>query len=185
MRRFAMFVGVFLGCGAPVGTSSRGITGGSEAQSDAEVFMVSFRVFGVPNMCSATLIGERTLLTAAHCVDASLYPLSPTLRFEASNLTVARRASPTDLIEVIEVRMHPGWGLGHLENDLALMLLATAPEGVAPKPVNTEDLAPLTGQPLRALGYGYADPDEYDSWGTKRVTELRLERVEPGFLFGG
>src|SRR5918996_3404101 len=46
------------------------IVGGTTDLADPEVFMLELQFSnGLRSGCSATLIGERTLVTAAHCVD--------------------------------------------------------------------------------------------------------------------
>ncbi|MBI4820584.1 MAG: S1 family peptidase [Deltaproteobacteria bacterium] len=177
--RWALLVAL-IGCSDEVGRSALGITGGFEG-ADEHAFMMSFRVFGVPNMCSAALIGRRTLVTAAHCVDASMYPGNPTLRFSATNRPDARNAGSGAFIDVVDVRAHPGWGLGGLDNDIALALLASDP-GVAPKPWNQDDVALMVGQPARLLGYGYTVPEDYTSWGVQHETASVLHSVESAFM---
>lgn len=164
------------------GTTTRGIVGGAVDPLDPEAFMISFRVYGVPNMCSATLIAPRTLITAAHCVDPSLYPGSPRIEFQATNAPDARAAGSGDFIDVVDIRLHPGWSFRTSSRDLALLLLATPPAGVSPKPWNEDDVSGLSGSAVRTVGYGLTDPDDSWSYGVRHAVDLEIRAVDANYL---
>lgn len=161
MRRLALLLGL-AACGtttedvdvegAPTASREDAIIGGTVDTGDPEVFEMYIQ--GNNNAgagCTATLIDRKTLLTAAHCVDPR------TIGATSVQLFVHNKANDnlvgfSDLIRVTETRMHPGWS-GQGDSDIAMALLASAP-AVTPKPWNQASIAALTGQPLRAVGYG-------------------------------
>lgn len=138
--------------------SKQGIVGGSLDVGDEQVFQL--KIVGVPSgsgNCSATLIGARTLLTAAHCVDPRRFGAT-SLVITATNVTDTSTAGPVDTLKVVETRFHPMWNLLTLDNDIGVALLENSP-GLEPKAWNAQSVATFGGKPLRAVGYGAASAD--------------------------
>lgn len=121
------------------------------------------RAYG-DDSCTGTLIGAKTILTAAHCIDGT----------GASNYAFVVGGK---VYGASSVKVHPGWD-GDADdyegiNDLAVILLKTAPP-VAPSPIAT---APVkSGLNLTLVGFGVTGED-YDDYGTKRVTYNSISRV--------
>jgi MYXO-CTERM domain-containing protein len=172
------------GPGAPrLGASRSGIVGGSVTHGDPEVFMLRmFYSNNTSSSCTATLIGEQTLLTAAHCVDPSLKNATSVVIF-ATNETYANNAPQQAWIRVTEYRMHPSWNKENLAHDIALAYLQKAP-GVEPKMWNTQSLTGLQNQPIRAAGYGITSRQKSDS-GTKRHVDLTIAGLTQTHLYLG
>ncbi len=138
------------------GSISQAIVGGAIDLGDPQVFQV--RITGAPSgsgTCSATLIGARTLLTAAHCLDPKRFNAA-TLTFTATN--APDTATATDWRPVAESRIHPAYNSSTQVNDVGLLLLETAP-GLTPKGWNPLSVATYGGKPIRAAGYGSTSPD--------------------------
>lgn len=149
---------LFAACGTslpagPAEKSHQAIVGGTAAPADVQVFQLKIVPdgTGTPVTCSAALIGARTLLTAAHCLDPK--------RFNATTLEVSASNAPdvsttADWVKVGETRLHPQWTAAlSLEHDVAVALLETSP-GLTPMAWNTAPLNGLGGKPLRVVGYG-------------------------------
>ncbi|MBI5544887.1 MAG: trypsin-like serine protease [Deltaproteobacteria bacterium] len=115
------------------------------------------------DICTATLIGARTVLCAAHCI---------TQRASAYSFVLGAKAYPAESVIV-----HPGWDAEAAEyeglNDLSVVLLRSAPQ-VKPTPIATR--APRAGQNLTLVGFGVTGEEERD-YGTKRVTYNSIDRV--------
>lgn len=161
------------------------IVGGSAAPDDDSVF--ALKVLGSNGRtvrCSAVLISGRTLLTAAHCIDPAM--------LEAETVTVLAHhrardglALADDWLPITQTRVHPSFNPFQLQNtaDLALLLLPTLPLGTAPKPWNSVSVDALSGQMLRALGYGGNGLLGGD--GVRRSAEVVLRQFRPGLLIIG
>ncbi|MBL8952685.1 MAG: S1 family peptidase [Myxococcaceae bacterium] len=155
MRRLLfLFISVTAaGCGpvlTPGGTeaSRAPIVGGSPSLDDPQVFALGKSGQGMS--CTATLIGERTLLTAAHCLEGGT-------TMSASNQGDVR-GWPANAIAITEVRVHPKWATGNSDYDVGLVLLASAP-AVTPKAWNRVPLTLETLPQVRAVGYGETHAD--------------------------
>jgi hypothetical protein len=139
-----------------VGTTRSAIIGGTTDNGDPEVF--ELLIFDVNNQnngagCSGTLIADHTILTAAHCVDPRTINATA-IDIYVLNATNDQTVGFGDMIHVTKMQYHPSWDPMMLTNDIGLALLAKSPTGVTPKPWNTESIGGLTGDPIRAVGYG-------------------------------
>lgn len=147
------------------------IINGTLALDDPQVFALGSGNSGM--FCTATLIGERTLLTAAHCLDGSG-------GITASNQTDVK-GWPGDAIAVIDRRAHPKWTGQDLDWDVGLVLLGSPP-AVQPKAWNRAPLTMPQVAEVRALGYGETHLDgagvRYQA--PMRVTSLTSTRLYLG-----
>jgi hypothetical protein len=110
--------------------------------------------------CSATLIGERTLLTAGHCVSCGIVEISATNQAHPYDSISDRLVPDLVTVEATTWRIAPDFFMDcTLEQvtgtDIALLRLAQAP--AAPhRPVNADGLQQMLGKPVRLAGYGLA-----------------------------
>jgi V8-like Glu-specific endopeptidase len=176
---FAVFASV--SCSAPSSfevedatpeSISQPIYGGVANAGDPEVYALS--AFGSP-FCTATRIGERTLLCAAHCADPQI------IGFDVREAVATNRADggTSGSYEIEKFEIHPGWSSNGNDEDVSLLLLKTKPAG----PVkawafnNYDAIKPTTA---RLVGYGQT---EFDDGGTKRQVTVNNVKLTPKTLW--
>ncbi|HET9239261.1 MAG TPA: trypsin-like serine protease [Oligoflexus sp.] len=124
--------------------------------------------------CSATLIGPELVLSAGHCFEGkSEKPASLFIEFNGGSI----RTQVTDVI------VHPQYSdwFGRVTQDFALLKLASSP-GIAP--IKLASQAPVKGEAVTFVGYGYTDSLAKDSFdGTKRMGSNQVGTVEAKKLF--
>ena len=141
-----------------VGTTAAPIVGGTLAPDDAAVVLLAAYPSdrSVLATCTASVIADDVLLTAAHCVDHPgwLYGMFPGAD-AAAYPTLA--ALEPHLVAVSAVHMHPAYDrAAPFTADIAVAILAQ-PTTIAPLPVRRAPItAALVGQPARIVGYGQA-----------------------------
>ncbi|MGC4115996.1 MAG: trypsin-like serine protease [Myxococcales bacterium] len=115
-------------------------------------------------ICTGTLVGAKTVITAAHCIEsttASRYAF-----------ILGSTAYPANSVTV-----HPSWDgnadSGEGKYDIAVIVLKTSPN-ITPTPVATA--APFVGQEVTLVGFGVTG-ENYNNYGTKRITTNNLSKV--------
>ena len=142
-----------------LGRAPSAVIGGAVDEGDPAVMMlVSYAPdHSVFDTCTASVIAEDVLLTAAHCLDPATHPAYGFGVFagaDASAFPTANTLIPK-LLAVKEVHMHPDYDPAPpFTADIGVVLLA-APVDVAPLPVPRDALAAdIAGKPARIVGYG-------------------------------
>lgn len=110
-------------------------------------------------VCSGTLIGCRTFLTAAHCVQNSLDP--------ANYLVFFQHNLPSAISAISVNPSYSGMGGGH---DLAILTLADPVNGLSPTKINTFSRPPFQ-TPGAVAGFG-REGDPFQATGIKRFGEV-------------
>ncbi|MEM6533006.1 MAG: trypsin-like serine protease [Myxococcota bacterium] len=112
--------------------------------------------------CTATLVGPRTVLTAAHCL------VYTDTEFQVGNIVY-----PT-----ADVIVHPDYrGSRPWEYDIGLVLLDATIDDIEPARIFAE---PLTlGEPLTLVGFGRTASDATDSSGVKRIAQNAVDGISP------
>jgi len=132
------------------------------------------------------VISPRVVLTAAHCLELLLVGPGATFSiFLGADLAQAGSA-PALVRAVSETRIDPLFDPDDHTNGHDIgVVIAAAPLGVSPVPLNRGALAPsLIGAPIRLVGYGIASADDEQgvTAGVRRDTVTRLADFDDLFL---
>lgn len=121
--------------------------------------------FGLGSTCTGTLIGCRTVLTAAHCV----CPGDTFCSVDPAPLRVFLQHA--GIVAVDRVDVHPTYAFG-LRNDVAVLTLAEDVQGISPAALNAAG-SPAAGTPGTIVGFGVTRGSA-DDGGIKRTGEVEL-----------
>jgi secreted trypsin-like serine protease len=111
------------------------------------------------SLCTATLIGKKTVLTAAHCV-------SPGATHTFTTDDGVKHLSA-------KVVRHPSYNSYQITNDVAVIILQTEP-AVAPMPINLTP--PSSGLEVTIVGFGKTSEYSNDA-GVKRMAKNKISSV--------
>ncbi len=169
-----------------LGTSSAAIVNGSneygwQAVGALTVFYGGYGYAG--SFCTATLIDEEWILTAAHCLtEHEDMPLAPDNVF----FFVGTDARPSwgddprdgDLYAVDEFHIHPDYQGLMNTNDIGLVHLSRPLTDVTAFPFNDEDLTDaLVGEGVFYAGFGVTNGANNAGGGIKRSTTLPIDSI--------
>lgn len=160
------------GCNPPgssgIGTTSQSIVDGETDRGHPAVGVLA----SGSSRCSATLVGRKTVLTAAHCIQSTAVEFALCAGSSECDTTSAETYGSA------LVMMHPAYAGGAQTHDLALIVLERAVVDVDPVSVGTE--APEVGQAITIVGFGAP------GFGTRRVGTNTIAAVaKTQFQFNG
>ncbi|MDP6934767.1 MAG: trypsin-like serine protease, partial [Myxococcota bacterium] len=136
---------------------------------------------GCDMFCSGTLVDERWVITAAHCVEAldeyadygykMKFGVGPSLQDIEDSALIASWAS------------HPSYNSYTLKHDIGVIELESDITAVEPMAVNKDSVSNAwVGESLTYVGYGVTSDYENDG-GVKRYAEMPLESYDSGLLY--
>lgn len=159
------------------------IVGGFTNFGDPQLYFVemSYSATDVYS-CSATLIGRKTLLSAAHCIAPDEMGRKPTVR--VTNLARESAATDADWIKVSRQRYHPNYRASVIQNDFSVLELEKIPF-VRPRQINRMNFGPeIVGKIVRVAGYGITKTMGSGA-GVKRTLDLKVNDLDPTLLNTG
>ena len=159
---------------ARVGSTAAAITNGTSDTEDPSV--VGLVDANGMLLCTGTLVSPNVVLTAAHCLDGVTTNITDQIFFGRSVHDAGTFVAVTGAL------VHPEYDPSTLENDLALLALASsAPAAPRPLRAPTPDAA-LTNATLRVVGYGDTTADAGDfgqkHTGTSTVASVTATSLE-------
>jgi len=140
-----------------VGEHEAAIVNGAQDPGHPQVGLLYIQ--GTPS-CTATLVGSRTVLTAAHCVTDDNQPpfqLVGPISFKLGN----------QMYMASSTVMHPGYSYnGSWVADVAVVRLGQVVQGVTPARI--AGAPPAKGETVTLVGFGYTSDSASSSFGVKR-----------------
>lgn len=155
-----LLVAALTGCGVPT-EEPRAVEPGAALESRSAEIINGYVDNGHPSVglvypsgCTGTLVGRRTVITAAHCVDYNYQYGS----FCSGNSCMSG-----------SYQKHPNYNNDNYHNDIAVLNLSgdfQAYSGIVPSRIASS--APSTGWTVNIVGYGCTVWDTSTGYGTKR-----------------
>ena len=157
------------------------ITNGEDADAGAFPYMVALLSSGVEDrfqaqFCGGSVIAAEWVLTAAHCV-VSEGELSPADAIDVLIGSVNLLAADGDRVAVSEIVAHPEYDESTMQNDLALLHLATA-TAAEPLPWATDGVFEAGGTTVTLTGWGGLTTDQDDQTYATRLQVADMPIVD-------
>lgn len=159
-----------------LGETSLSIVNGTESIADDAVVALVYRD---KQFCTGTLVGKRTVVTAAHCL-----PPNSNVPLFGIEVVFGNKVGPESIrLSVVDGLASPEWDEDKVGGDIGLLALSDdAP--VEPMPMayyNVTALPEMLPQ-LRAVGFGVTEADGEGN-GTKRTGMLAVEHYDETSIY--
>lgn len=134
------------------------IVGGHNSSISEHPWQISLQLFG-NHFCGGVLISKQWILTAAHCVDNTIYQTLTSVRIGSTYVD-----SGGEIIKVSEVIVHPGWNFQQTQqydNDIALVKLVSSISvcSAEPIPLPPANIEIPDGADIVISGWGATEED--------------------------
>lgn len=162
------------------------VTGGRTASGTPYDRIGAFTVKSgdaVGSICSGTLVRNRRVITAAHCVEAAEYYESQgwTLYFVIADRVTG---SWDESALIGSMHSHPDYDPNAPAHDIAVLKLEKDIQGVGNMKLNTESiLTSMYGDTVTYVGYGVTSHNDTDTSGTRRTVDVPLYYKDAQFLY--
>lgn len=172
-------VGMVTACssGEFVEQSQQRIVNGEMSQSDESVVALVYRG---QQFCTGTMVGRRTVVTAAHCLPPHIdLPLTSIEVFFGNDISDQTGSK----IPVVDGIANPSWNTNIVAGDVGVIAIAhDAP--VEPMPMAYVDVttAGMLGSDARAVGFGITGVNGTGN-GTKRTGQLTIDRYDASSIY--
>ncbi len=177
----SMAVCLMVGCGPSevlVWKQGQAIVGGEETTGDPAVVALAVCRGGCNVYCTGSLIGPKTVLTAAHCINAQ----GPSANYFV--LFGHDGAAPRRTVAVRSQLSHPNYSGRSF--DFGLLQLAVPVTDTTPIELNTTALSSAdVGRVIRHVGFGVTDGLAQSGGGRKRQVSYAVRSVEERLVWSG
>ncbi|MBX7113856.1 MAG: S1 family peptidase [Myxococcaceae bacterium] len=165
--------------------STQAVLGGQVAMNDWAVVGIGFKQQGIyTSYCTGTLIGPKTVLSAAHCANQGIhFGTGPNDHPYAIFATYENQ--PHFVVKVVREVANPA-RVPMSRDDFSVMELAEEVTGVAPLKLNDAPFSQAdVGKMFRHVGFGLDNPNAETGIGTKREVTHAITGVSEYLLQSG